>query len=318
MGLDNFNSSGDYNSDERYKDEDWLKEQLNNNTKNGIADKCGVDWSTIDYWATKFKDEDESWRDRDKLTKLYKDEKMSASEIADKYNANRHKVLKCIKELGINTRTQKESVELAHSKNRGNVNADVIGELNKDSAYVFGVIISDGYIHQDDYDIRLEVKSKKFAQAFYESLQSLNLNPKLKSKNDTFIVRSHSSIFVKNFYNEIDMVDIKKWNRIHSISVLRGIYDSEGSYTLSGSDSKQIRIAVTDGTIADIVNYLTEKLNIDSTTNVYERKTTFDGKQYDVTVYNINIYKDVDKFLNIVEPNIKTQPSNKSSSAGSI
>lgn len=115
-------------------------------------------------------------------------------------------------------------------------------DLNWDSnlAYISGVLFGDGSIDKQGH-IRLEVTSKTFAEAFYESLSKLRLNPSIKRKftksswskaggSWLWRVTATSKVF-KEWFQKLTIKDFERFlgNPTFIRAFIRGFYESEGS-----------------------------------------------------------------------------------------
>lgn len=155
------------------------------------------------------------------------------------------------------TEEHKNNIKLALSK------TDVKGRpptminnkgMTDDLAYILGVMYGDGYIVSKS-GIGLQVKDEDFADCFEKTMErQFNLKSKKYISNGrvlhdwrnnkeyntqkTFIIRV-SSVILRDYIIRIKNFEtIKSFNNTQKISFLRGLWDSEGSISISSSVSR--------------------------------------------------------------------------------
>lgn len=112
--------------DQRYRDEDWLREHLENRGRSArsVADSCGVAASTIREWADRYginrREADEApdeLQDADWLREQYTGRRKSTTEIADEVGCTSTTVSKWLDRHDIELRSTSEAARLTQLTN---------------------------------------------------------------------------------------------------------------------------------------------------------------------------------------------------------
>ena len=107
-------------------------------------------------------------------------------------------------------------------------------KINKDFAYLYGVLLGDGYLDGYSYHIGLSAKDKDFVDEF---------SIKLRGWSKSNLYRRHisngqySSVLCSKqayqFFKNFDRADILNWTTQFKRLFLKGMYDSEGFVYIS-------------------------------------------------------------------------------------
>jgi len=169
-------------------------------------------------------------------------------------------------------------------------------------SYVLGVLSGDGFIQKSGYRIALCCREKCFAESFRIALEKIGLHPSkiYRDSRGYFRVQAFSKIFC-DWYFKLDYSEIRKIVSKYPLEYIRGFYESEGSIRRKPlRHTYELRMTNTNfDTISTIAHFLDE-LGLAYHINKRTRKT-MNGK----TVYDITLYHDVPRFLELIKPCIK-------------
>jgi len=181
-----------------------------------------------DFWEKWRKEHKLPELTRETLYKLYWEEKMPTTQIADLYDVSKQTILYQMSKYNIRRRSNSE----AHIKH---VNFD-----KKVIAYILGVLSGDGWMGSQDR-ICLKNKSRHFAVSFMNALKQIGLNPCMypieepptKLVNKPFKgdkVEASSKEFA-NWYSTLTLTEIEDSLNTDYLkkAFIRGFYESEGS-----------------------------------------------------------------------------------------
>jgi len=168
---------------------------------------------------------------KEDLHRMYVDERLSQQEIADYYDVNKKTVLNRMREYGIKARSLSEAIR------QYAINEDFFKEWTKESAWVFGWFIGDGYYMTGDEGIafRLTQKDKEVLYKFKDVMESEHLIydrvtfNRRYSKAYKLSCLQISSVEMAKALRSLCYEDIPEWHRNHGI---RGFWEAEGSVWL--------------------------------------------------------------------------------------
>lgn len=195
--------------------------------------------------------------------------------------------------------------------------------LNKETAYLAGVIVGDGHISNatkskkdksPDYRIHIEVCEEEFLKTIYEMIISIiktksPVKKKTKeNKQDLFYFQFRNKSF--HYFLTVDL-EISKGKKSHIVRVpekiftsinlqrhfLAGLFDTDG-----GRRGKGIGFTSASKGLVDDTSQILENIDI------IHRKEKWMNKKYEKEYFGIRIpQKEIDKFLNIVPVQNKTK-----------
>ncbi|MFH8087083.1 MAG: LAGLIDADG family homing endonuclease [Candidatus Aenigmatarchaeota archaeon] len=180
------------------------------------------------------------------LVKLYKNNELSASALAKKFNTSAVTVINWLKSYGIKVRTHKEAMrtkiikEILREKHLFKPTKKKYENLVEDKAYILGVLCGDGHINPNF--IRLEIKDdeefiKKFVDSF-KNVYGIECDYWYYPKRNTFVtyITSHLICADLRKYGKFGRYD---WTLPREVlksddngiirAFLKGFFDSEGS-----------------------------------------------------------------------------------------
>jgi len=196
-------------------------------------------------------------------------------------------------------------------------------EMDEDLAYILGVLYGDGWVSKCpkgespgfNYNIGMEVTSRKFRNQFYDSLEAKRLNPFKYYRKDYgyWGAGAHSAAFYE-WFTELNLRDIEKLvSKTEFIKqFIRGFYESEGSLCYTSTkrnycDStrrdyyKTCSMTNSSKNLLELVNDFLLKLGIDS--SIWPRG---DG------TFALEIKReDLPEFIEKINPCIKNTPTNE-------
>lgn len=118
---------------------------------------------------------------------------------------------------------------------------------NENLGYILGVIEGDGSVYKAKrgtgmtWCIALHVKSKNFAQSFYNALEDIGLTPtfcqKGCSRNNKiywYVLTSNKKFY--DWYQKFDYTEIVNKSENIQKAFIRGFYESEGTYNKNNSN----------------------------------------------------------------------------------
>lgn len=185
--------------------------------------------------------------------------------------------------------------------------------------YVLGVLKGDGFICVDNkrrlYTVGLMTTSKKFAESFADALKKIGLRPSLymghppvsSKRKQTYRVVACSKKFVQ-WYQALAHEEIKNIvgkRKELAAAFVRGFYESEGSYYLAAGKYPHITICNTQPHLLTLIKEFLSQFGVDM--NFRAGGKTRAGNQ----VYYLHRGgKDAPILINIINPCIKSEPSN--------
>jgi len=153
----------------------------------------------------------------------------------------------------------------------------------EDFAYILGVIYGDGSVFQrkdGNYVIRLHVKDEDFAEAFYQALKRLGLNPYKSKPSDGYwqVVGYSKDLALK--LQSVIFNEIKEQEDAILVMFIRGLYDSEGCLTIRKrknrpSPQSSLRILNTDKPLLNLCKDILLKLGVHACINRQSRKRDY-------------------------------------------
>jgi len=277
-----------------------------------IARKLGVGKTTVEYWLKKYKIPRRTPPQKDKLSNLTKEELydlywnkgLSLSEIAKMFDVNKSSVKSKMMNLGIPTEKNRRKPRWKH------INLSPSPTL----AYILGVILGDGSVYarsRGDKAIALNTIDKPFAEAFYNALKEIGLNPKIYTKmpkDSKLKTRYYVETCSKEFYdwfNRLTKEDIRKIALAYPKEFIRGFYESEGcltKYTKPYGEYYSIQIANTVEWKIDLIVELLRNMGFRVYKNKYKRDYVKTGL---FLMARIHRQEDVRRFLELINPCIK-------------
>jgi len=112
----------------KYKDREWLKNQygLQRRSTHDIADECGVNPKTVWYWVDKFglNRYRRPWECEQLMYYLYVERGLSIQDICNELNGTPPTILKCLKQHGIATRSNRSEKCSFYQTENGYIVAD--------------------------------------------------------------------------------------------------------------------------------------------------------------------------------------------------
>jgi len=178
---------------------------------------------------------------REELCELYLNQGFSTYEIGKLKSKRPDYIWYQLRRFGIPTRNYSESLKLRHKKYPPRLISPNL-EINSNMAYLFGVLLGDGWTRYDEdkatYSSNLKVTEIPFAKEFFNALKKIGLRPRIyfiepSSPNHKvqFHVQGCSKIFSKWFKN-LTLMNIEKLLETPLLikKFLKGFYESEGGY----------------------------------------------------------------------------------------
>ncbi len=232
------------------------------------------------------------------ITKLYTKEKLSTQKIGKRFGFSSAAIFKHLKKLGVKLREKSDYY----------TDFDFAGAPKDIIAYLAGALLGDAHISVNH--IALEVKSKKFAETValcLEKIRNYGLTKisLLRAKRNTrYLVLAYGKGFA------LAMKNYRSWLRnialAHPADFVRGIYDAEGSFSISirqirGCLNVNMSISIECSDIV-LINTLTECLNKLGINHCYYHRHRY-GKQY--YIVQIRRGKHILRFFQIIRPTIR-------------
>lgn len=197
---------------------------------------------------------------------------------------------------------------------------------SKEISYIIGVIRGDGccYINQPKhrYVITLSVTSETFSNEFNSICHQIGFKTRkdiLKHKNtnhnDLYIVRFFNKKFCE-WYKQLSIDDVVKYINGNEQMFLKGFYESEGNIYKSKNENHnksryQIRIFNTNKELIDVICKILEQYTIKYTITIEKRFGKIINKNIskwkDKYTIHINRQEDIEHFLDVTNPCIKTK-----------
>ena len=170
---------------------------------------------------------------KEELVRSYWGESKSTTDIARIYGVAHRSVILWMKKHGIPRRKIGRHPWI-------NVNLKPSNSL----CYVLGVLAGDGTL--DKSGIKLEVKSKEFADSFARATKEIGFNSTSRiNKRGYHVVRACSLKFVR-WVKNLDIVNLCESSR-YMWPFIRGFYESEGNITLRHTGAyRELRITNTN------------------------------------------------------------------------
>jgi len=258
-----------------------------------------------------------------RIVKLYKEGK-SIDEVAEETGWHRSTVYRKVKNAGEvkslseaksgTTLSEEHKRKISEGcKANPNVGSDSRplkeshNKMDKKLTYVYGVLITDGYI--SDQGIGLETIDKEFCDRFQEfaeekfGVEGRRYNGKERkneirgdkfTSQETEIFRLNSVNLLEHLEDVNIIEELKKLeDRELQIEALKGMWDSDGSLNVEG---RQVVFYKSDESIIDLYTSLISDL-IEADYNVIDKKRT--------KVCKFGTKKSVKKFYEIVDPTIE-------------
>jgi intein-encoded DNA endonuclease-like protein len=197
--------------------------------------------------------------------------------------------------------------------------------------YVLGCLLGDGHVGKcrgwtkhdrkiyvfERTRIRLKICDYPLAQSFYNALKELELNPHIciyRSKNpkwrDAYEVYAYSDMFYE-WYTKLTMDEIGRIvesSRECIISFIRGLYETEGSYT-----SAYLRVlSNTNKELVLLAQSILKKLGFETT--VVEDNSNKKRNPKWKAVYHLNLRggeRAIKRFIKTINPVIKREPRHR-------
>lgn len=190
-------------------------------------------------------------------------------------------------------------IETLKLPSKYNINSNSFNELNKDSAYWLGIMLTDGYVDKDYYSFELCLKDKEHIEKFKKFLQSEHkINKKRVHINNKICTAWRVSIKDRKICE-----DLKRLNCTNNKSfdvrlpiiddeyysdLIRGIFDGDGSV----SSNKNIVFCSTNK------DFLQDIINILNKNNIKTGKITQSRKLYNVRISTKN--NNLNRFFNFM------------------
>jgi len=225
---------------------------------------------------------------------------MDITVILDKYNAgvslaklskeigiSTYKLRKILVENNIHIRSKEEQNKYSPQNQRKYyINDNYFDKLNKNNCYLLGFLAADGSIRKDgSIKIGLSSVDKNFLEMIQKSLQSNYPIRDYQTKDgfnvSEFVFRSEK---IKNILNNYGIVNRKTYSFMfpknlpekYWIDFIRGYFDGDGTFCLSGSYVRFSLCSYNEKFLNDIIDILYNKYNIpkvkiykDNRNNVY-------------------------------------------------
>jgi len=191
-------------------------------------------------------------------------------------------------------------------------------EMNKNLAYVLGLLKGDGCIYKNERSFRIcfDNTNMTLATNFLTALKSIGLNPFLQDlapsngigKQRQYRVTANSKVFYE-WYKNLTLIELQKLlnGEEKIINFVRGFYEAEGSIHKQKDGTIVIQIYNTDLELLKLIKYLLEKIDLNFHLNGPYKNSGLE-KNNSKPIYRIQTGKKVNvvNFLNKVKPAIKT------------
>jgi predicted transcriptional regulator len=301
-------------------EEMYLKQRL---SINKIADELGVSFSSVNSYMKELGIPIRSRREsiskirqfvtEEELRKMYLEEKMSAQEIADKYNCCNASVLKYMEICDIERRKTREYVIDRSNKT---VNENFFKEWNKEVAYVLGVLITDGSIDRATGNIRLSMTDFDVIEAVAKAMDlkgGIVDRSLKKGKPQRLLSICRSNMLTDLIALGLTARDKTLKQRFPDVPTeyrshfLRGVFDGDGCIVARTrktpnnyiSKSREVTVITTSSLsmAKGVARTLKEELNIER--EVYHQIKKNDNR---ADVYRVNIYNgnDINEFFKYI------------------
>ena len=213
---------------------------------------------------------------------------------------------------------------------------------SKDLCYILGVLCGDGSILSRKYkhgkytyfhnSINLVTRNKTFAESFWKSLKSINLNPPPIFSYDhhgklLWGVRVGSKVFCAWFLSNFVISKGKRKNttkynvkkleeflsqRDFVLSFLRGFFESDGSYYYETHNLRPfVSFGKSNKQLMELVAKLIRKLGYHCKLYKIRPKTKFKPEGFDYYLIHMRIKDEPEQFIKEIKPVIKNTPSNQ-------
>jgi predicted DNA-binding protein YlxM (UPF0122 family) len=210
------------------------------------------------------------------IKKLYVEEKLSAREIAKKYEVSESTIKRRLRELGVEMRPlseqmkidyrlgrrvhpkpwlgkkmPKEVVEQRINRKRGynaklRVNVDFFKQMGDEQAYIFGRLLTDGSwrLRKTGGEVRLKSIDKENLEKIRWVMGSNHRIRKEKTKNGTWI--HILNIYSNELVRDLEALERGKDRFIPNPHFLRGLIDGDGSIYIH-NDRLRVSLTSEDG-----------------------------------------------------------------------
>lgn len=182
---------------------------------------------------------------KSKLINLYKNQGLSASEIAKIFNVSTITVINWLNKHGIKPRSHIQSMNTNKIKKILRTKKLIIptnnySKLTPEKAYVLGVLAGDGYINKKFLQLEIR-RDKEFIAEFsrcLEKVYGIKYNFKYREPRNTYVLYAASEVICKDllkfgnfktFSWRAPSLVLKSRDKKLIKMYLRGLFDSEGS-----------------------------------------------------------------------------------------
>lgn len=166
---------------------------------------------------------------------------------------------------------------------------------------IIGYFLGDGNLQ--GRSLRFKDTDKEVLKIYQKLIEEVfNINGKIISQKETIAyLLEVNSLYLRNWFQKNITVrkreilkEIKQLPKRESIAFLRGVFDAEGYVA---TQSRQIRIAITNQTIAKVLYYLLSGLGIDSSFYKIKRK---ESNWSDIYLISLNNHLALEKFSKFI------------------
>lgn len=317
----------------KYKNRDFLEEEFIDKKKGimQVTEEIGCTYITLKNWCKKLgvpiltPKQREIKENEEKIINLYVDERLLESEICDKLDVSSYMIRKALENNDIEKRSKQESEEIKRSREtykdsrKYNLNEEYFDTWSNNTAYILGLIASDGAIlkskksysrwkiglKDEDSNRRLLediMKEIEYNGVIYNSVSNLNgVNHKVVtlSINSLKMVKKlfeHGITNRKSFHTEMPKTIPLEFE----MSFIRGYFDGDGSIEITYPTNKhkirtktpQLRMRIVSG-CREILEEFSKTINKHDkeipVKKVHQRKENLYELEYS-TFHSIKIY----------------------------
>lgn len=184
--------------------------------------------------------------------------------VAQQFNTNVYQVKKILKESGVRIRNRQESNDIANRRRAKSVNHSYFKNWSSNSAYILGLLASDGYVREDrnlikltlssiDREIlekiKIEMEIEKDIKTYQGELNGKSFENSTISFSSKEIKKDLAQLGIKNA-KTFDVYMSDKIPSEYKIDFLRGYFDGDGCVDEIKNykgDTQQIRFRIVSG-----------------------------------------------------------------------
>ena len=243
---------------------------------------------------------------RNKLRYLYINKRFSTVELAKRYNCSQWTIRSNLIKNGIKLRSSSDFLKWKPPQNQ----IKPLVSPSQNLSYIIGVLLGGGWLYnyKNNYFIGLDTIEYNFNKSFYKSLRAINLNPNIFKKGIKYWRTIASSKLFYQWFNNLNMKEIRKIVNFYPLDFIRGIYESEGCLGLNFDKSGNkryliITIVSCEEETIDIMREFIERLGFAPKLNLRKPKPP----RKPIWALTLGRQKEIKEFMKIINPVIKNK-----------